>query len=562
MLEEKLRQLEAEAARQRAGGGEKAARKQREGGRLTARERIDCFLDRGSFHEVGLFARHACTDFGMERRDIPADGVVTGFGTVDGRRVYVYAQDFTAMGGTMGRTQASKICRILQMALEAGAPVVGMNDSGGARIQEGVDALSGYGELFHWNVRCSGKIPQLTLIMGPCAGGAAYSPALTDLVLMTEKTSCMFCTGPGVLRSVTFEEVDAQTLGGARTHAAVTGEAHLTAPDDRSLLDLARRVLSYLPSSSADQPPVMPCRAAGSCAAAEHSPFSGEVSAEAGAEPGISASDPAAAQQDSMAPAVGFAAAHPAPAASAAASTPLPPDPESRPALREILPDSRRTAYDMKKIIGQIADEGSILEFSPLYAENLVTALCRIGGWTAGVFANQPLEMAGCLDAKAAVKGARFIRFCDSWNIPLVSLVDTPGFLPGTQQEYAGILRCGADMLRAVNSVRVPLVTVFIRKAYGGAYMAMGSRDCGAKLVLAWPTAEIAVMGAEDAVDIIYKKEISASEDPEAERARLAGLYMEKFSSPYFAAGRGHIDMIIDPADTRREILAALFKST
>ncbi|MDO5131997.1 MAG: acyl-CoA carboxylase subunit beta [Eubacteriales bacterium] len=511
----------------------KAAAAQHASGKMTARERIDFLLDPGSFCEIGLFARHACTDFGMEKREVPADGVVTGFGTVDGRKVFVYAQDFTAMGGSLGRTMASKITRIMDMALREGAPVIGMNDSGGARIQEGVDALAGCGELFHYQVLCSGKIPQLTLIMGPCAGVAAYSPALTDLVLMTEKNARMFCTGPGVLKSVTFEDVDSDTLGGARTHAAVTGEVHLTAPDDAALLTQTRRLLSYLPSSCREKPPA----ALRPASAGAPLPGSSVTDASAGKPlPGSRVTEECAEGQSHP---DGFPG-------------------ESRPALNSLLPADRRHAYDMKKVIGQIADEGSILELQPRFADNLITALARIGGRVCGIVANQPWVMAGCLDYNAADKGARFVNFCDAFNIPVLSLVDTPGFLPGIAQEQAGLLRHGAKMLYAFNAARVPKITVLLRKAYGGAYMAMGNRESRADLVLAWPTAEIAVMGADGAVDIIFKKEIAAAKDPAAERARLAELYTEKFSSPYYAAGKGYIDRIIDPADTREELLAAL----
>ncbi|MCR5371457.1 MAG: acyl-CoA carboxylase subunit beta [Clostridium sp.] len=493
-LNERIRELRERSERLSAGGGEKAIAKQHASGKLTARERLALLLDPDSFHEIGLFVRHSCTDFGMQSKEIPADGVVTGYGTVEGRKVFVYAQDFTAVGGSMGKAQAEKIVRVMNMALTEGAPFIGINDSGGARIQEGVDSLAGYGEIFRANVLASGKIPQLTLIMGPCAGGAAYSPALTDLVLMTEKNARMFCTGPGVLASVTFEEIDADTLGGAHTHASITGEVHLTEPDDEALLKTTRRVLSYLPSSAKEKPPVRE----------------------------YTAGD------------------------------------ESRPELNTILPESRRQAYDMKKVIEQLADEGSILELQPLFADNLITALVRIGGRVCGIVANQPWVMAGVLDFNAVDKGARFVNFCNAYNIPIVSLVDVPGFLPGITQEHSGLLRHGAKMLYAFNAAEVPQITVLVRKAYGGAYMAMGNRESNADLVIAWPTAELAVMGAEGAVDIVFKKELAASEDPAAERKRLAEEYTEKFSAPYHAAGKGYIDMVIDPADTRRELIAAL----
>lgn len=492
-LQDTIEELRRRSARIIEGGGEAQVLRQHNAGKLTARERLDLLLDPGSFHETGRFARHSCHEFGMEKKEIPSDGVVTGYGLIDGRKVFVYAQDFTSAGGSMGKMQASKICRIMELAREEKAPVIGINDSGGARIQEGVDALSGYGDLFRNNVLCSGTVPQLTLIMGPCAGGAAYSPALTDLVLMTEKTAKMFCTGPAVLSSVTYEDVDEETLGGALTHASISGEVHLTAPDDRELLLKTRALLSYLPSSAEERPPVKP----------------------------YTLSD------------------------------------EDRPALNTFLPDNERIPYDMKELIRLLADEDSFFELQPLFADNLITALIRIGGRVVGVVANQPIVMAGCLDINASDKGARFINFCNAFNIPLLSLVDVPGFLPGLTEEHSGILRHGAKMLYAFNTAEVPLITLLIRKAYGGAYIAMGSKECGADLVMAWPTAEIAVMGADGAVGIIFRKELKNAEDPAAERKRLADEYNRKFNAPYFAAGKGYIDMIIEPAQTRKELIAA-----
>ncbi len=475
-------------------GGEKAVAKQHAAGKLTARERINALLDESSFHEIGRFAVHGCTDFGMADKEIPADGVVTGYGTIAGRQVFVYAQDFTASGGSMGKMQGQKICRVMDMAAASSTPVIGMNDSGGARIQEGVDALSGYGQIFRRNSQYSGKVPQVSLIMGPCAGGAAYSPALTDLVVMVEGKSQMFITGPAVVQTITGEETDSESLGGAYTHASESGVAHLTASDDAEALALAAKFLSYLPSSCAEKPPVAP----------------------------YESSD------------------------------------ELRPALDGIVPDNDRYPYDMKDVIAQITDEDSFFELSPLFADNIITGFARIGGRSVGIVANQPYSLGGCLDINASDKAARFINLCSAFQLPLVNLVDIPGFLPGTEQEHGGIIRHGAKMLFAYSVSEVPKLTVILRKAYGGSYMAMCSKDMGADLVLAWPTAEIAVMGAEGAVNIIFKKEIAASPDPDAKRKQLADAYAEKFGNPYIAAGRGYVDAVVRPSETRRELLATL----
>lgn len=491
-----------------------AAERQHAAGKYTARERIGLFMDPGSFHEIGLFARHQCMDFGMDKKEIPADGVVTGYGRVDGRKVFVYAQDFTAYGGSIGKMQAMKICRVLDLAAEAGAPVIGINDSGGARVQEGVDALAGIGEIFRRLVDNSGRIPQISMIMGPCAGGAAYAPAMTDLVVMRKGQGLMFCTGPGVIRDVTGEAVDAQALGGAKMHAERSGEADLAAETEEEAFALVRQVLGYLPSSCMEKPPR---RAYGKKAG------SGE---NAQLKPELEMIEPD--------------------------------DTELRPMLETIVPDESRKPYDMLDVIAQIADRESFLELQPLFADNLITGFARIGGRPVGIVASQPYVMAGCLDLDASDKGARFVELCSSFHIPLISLVDVPGFLPGVDQEQRGLLRHGARMLSAFAAAKVPRITVILRKAYGGAYMAMCSREMGADLVFAWPGAEIAVMGAESAVNLLYSREIAKAEDPEAARAELVEKYREKFSTPYFAAARGYIDEIIRPQETRERIIEAL----
>lgn len=501
--------LQAEPGREKA-----AAARQHAEGKYTARERIDMFLDPVSFHEIGLFAKHQCVDFGMDKKEIPADGVVTGFGRVDGRKVFVYAQDFTAYGGSIGKMQALKICRVLDLAAEAGAPVIGINDSGGARVQEGVDALAGLGEVFRRIVNYSGRIPQISMIMGPCAGGAAYAPVMTDLVVMRKGQGLMFCTGPGVIRDVTGEVVDAQALGGAKMHAEMSGEAHLVAETEEEAFNLVRQLLEYLPSSCMERPPRR------------------EYGKKAG--PGD------------------HVQLRPEP------ETVVPDDTELRPELETIVPDDSRKPYDMLQVIGQIADRDSFLELQPLFADNLITGFARIGGRPVGIVASQPYVKAGCLDLDASDKGARFIGLCCSFHIPLISLVDVPGFLPGVDQEQRGLLRHGAGMLSAFAAAKVPKITVILRKAYGGAYMAMCSREMGANLVFAWPGAEIAVMGAESAVNLLYRREIAKAEDPDAARAGLVAGYREKFSTPYFAAERGYIDEIIRPRETRERIMEAL----
>ncbi len=492
--QQKIEQLRTNNERLYMCGGAKAVDKQHAKHKYTARERIRLLLDEGSFHEIGLYVKHQCTDFGMAEKEIPADGVVTGYGSIDGRKVFVYSQDFTASGGSMGKMQAMKICRILDMAAEAGAPVIGINDSGGARIQEGVDSLAGYGEIFRRTSLYSGKIPQFTLIMGPCAGGAAYAPALNDIVFMMEKTGQMFCTGPAIIKEVTKEEIDAESLGGAMTHATLSGEVHVTAGTEEELFADVRKVLSYFPDDSKEKPPAASC--------------------EKGSE--------------------------------------------ERELLNAIMPDNRKHPYDMLDVIAQVADPDSFFELQPLFADNLITGFARIAGKSVGIIANQPYVMGGALDMNAADKGARFINLCSAYKIPMISLMDVPGFLPGIDQEHQGILRHGAKMLYAFSVAEVPKITVILRKAYGGAYMAMCSKEMGADFVYAWPTAEIAVMGAEGAVNIVFRKEIADAEDPGSAREALVKEYMDTFATPYAAASRGYIDAIIAPSDTRKEIIASL----
>ncbi len=471
-----------------AGGGEKKTEKQHEQGKMTARERIKLLFDEGSFIETGLFVKHRCTDFGMENTQAPAEGVVTGHGTVNGRLVFAYAQDFTVLGGSLGEMHAKKIVDVMDMALKMGAPLIGLNDSGGARIQEGVDALSGYGKIFYRNTISSGVIPQISVIMGPCAGGAVYSPAITDFVFMVDKTSQMFITGPQVIKTVTGENISSEELGGAMTHNSVSGVAHFISADDEECIKDVKRLLSFLPSNNLEVPPIRE-----------------------------TADDPN--RKDDK--------------------------------LNEIIPENPNKSYDIKEIIRIVADDGDFMEVQENYAKNIVTGFIRINGQSIGVIANQPKVLAGCLDINASDKSCRFIRTCDSFNIPILNLVDVPGFLPGTEQEFGGIIRHGAKMLYAYSEATVPKVTLILRKAYGGAYLGMCSKELGADSVLAWPTAEIAVMGPDGAANIIFKKEINSAENPAEERKIKIDEYREKFSNPYIAASRGFIDDVIEPAATR-----------
>ena len=492
--QEKIELLSQKSAAVLACGGEKAVAKQHEKGKYTARERIEKLLDEGSFHEVDRFIRHRGVHFGIDSKEIAADGVVTGYGTIDGRKVFVYAQDFTAQGGTLGEMHGQKICKVMDMAVAANCPIIGMNDSGVARIQEGIDSLAAFGDIFRRNSLASGKIPQITAIMGPCAGGAVYSPALTDFVLMLEEKSQMFITGPQVIKSVTGEEVTAEDLGGASTHTSVSGVAHLSASTEEEIFELIRKILSYLPSNRDEKP-----------AKLDYTTLD-----------------------------------------------------ERREALNELMPDDSRMAYDIHDVIDQIFDEESFFELSPWFADNAVIGFARLAGQSVGVVANQPFSAGGALDINASDKIARFVNLCNCFNIPLVTLVDVPGFLPGTEQEYGGIIRHGAKILFAYSTADVPKLTVVLRKAYGGAYIGMCSKGLGADAVMAWPTSEIAVMGAEGACNIIFAKDIKAAEDPAAKRAEYVREYTDQFATPYEAAAHGYVDMVIEPAETRKELIAAL----
>ena len=479
---EKLAQLDAHSARVLRCGGPKAVEKQHALGKRTARERIELLMDTGTFTEVDRFVRHRCTAFGMGDKDIPADGVVTDYGKIDGRTVFVYAQDFTAQGGSLGEMHAAKICKIMDMALEAGCPVVGLCDSGGARIQEAVDALSGYGQIFYRNACSSGHIPQV------------YSPALTDLIVMVEKESQMFITGPAVVAATTGEEISAEDLGGADTHTTMSGVAHLSARSEEEALGAVRCLLSYLPSKAGARPPLMDFT--------EHE--------------------------------------------------------ELQPLLDAVIPDDSSLPYDMHDVVRILLDEDSVMELQPYYADNIITCFGRLGGHSVGVIANQPFSMGGSLDINASDKAARFIQLCDAFGIPLINLVDVPGFLPGADQEHAGIIRHGAKLLYVYSVAEVPKLTVVLRKAYGGSYLAMCSKDLGADFVYAWPTAEIAVMGAAGAANVVFRKEIQAAEDPKAARREKIQLYSEQFATPYMAASRGFVDLVIRPSETRARLLEAL----
>ena len=460
----------------------------------SAMRRINELLDDNSFVEVGAYMTARSTDFNMQAQETPADGVVTGYGKIDGRTVFVYAQDFTAQGGSLGEMHAAKICKIMDMALEAGCPVVGLCDSGGARIQEAVDALSGYGQIFYRNACSSGRIPQISAIMGPCAGGAVYSPALTDLIVMVEKESQMFITGPAVVAATTGEEISAEDLGGADTHTTMSGVAHLSARSEEEALGAVRCLLSYLPSKAGARPPLMDFT--------EHE--------------------------------------------------------ELQPLLDTVIPDDSSLPYDMHDVVRILLDEDSVMELQPYYADNIITCFGRLGGHSVGVIANQPFSMGGSLDINASDKAARFIQLCDAFGIPLINLVDVPGFLPGADQEHAGIIRHGAKLLYVYSVAEVPKLTVVLRKAYGGSYLAMCSKDLGADFVYAWPTAEIAVMGAAGAANVVFRKEIQAAEDPKAARREKIQLYSEQFATPYMAASRGFVDLVIRPSETRARLLEAL----
>lgn len=492
---DKLQQLHDKKRKIREGGGRERISKQHESGKMTARERLTVLLDENTFVELDAFVTHRCTNFGMAELDAPGEGVVTGHGLIGGRQVFVYAQDFTVMGGSLGEMHAKKICKVLDLATKVGAPVIGINDSGGARIQEAVDALSGYGDIFFKNTMASGVIPQISVIMGPCAGGAVYSPGLTDFIFMVDKTSNMFITGPQVIKAVTGEEVTSERLGGAMTHNSISGVAHFMGENEHETIQMIRKLVSFLPSNNLDLVPKKVTN-----------------------------------------------------------------DPANRicTQLNSIIPDSPNKAYDIKDVIREVVDDFDFFEIQPLYATNFVIGFARISGQTVGILANQPKSMAGCLDINASDKSSRFISFCDSFNIPLLTFVDVPGFLPGSQQEFGGIIRHGAKMLYAYSEATVPKITVIVRKAYGGAYLAMCSKHLGADSVFAWPSAEIAVMGPDGAANIIFRREIESASDPQATRAQKIKDYTEQFATPYQAAARGYVDDVIEPADTRRLIANAL----
>ncbi|MDH4344828.1 MAG: acyl-CoA carboxylase subunit beta [Thermoleophilia bacterium] len=493
--ESKLRWLAELSGQAAHAGSEKAVARQRERGKLLARERVERLLDPGSFVELDRFVRHRETNFGMAENRPWGDAVVTGHGTVFGRKTFVFSQDFTVFGGSLSEVFAEKVCKVMDMAVKYGCPVVGINDSGGARIQEGVVSLGGYAEIFWRNVQASGVVPQISLVMGPCAGGAVYSPAITDFTLMVEGTSYMFITGPDVVKTVTGEEVSFEELGGATAHASKSGVAHITCPDEEACLEDARYLLTFLPQNNLESPPYAP------------------------------PSDPV--------------------------------DRES-PELDTIVPDAPHKPYDMHRVIEAVVDDGAFLEIQPHWAENIVCGFARLGGHAVGVVGNQPHTLAGVLDIDASVKAARFVRTCDAFNVPLVTFVDVPGFLPGTAQEWGGIIRHGAKLLYAYAEATVPKLTVITRKAYGGAYDVMSSKHIRADVNLAWPTAEVAVMGPEGAVNIVFRAELEAAADPETRRAELIADYKERFANPYTAAERGYVDDVIEPRRTRQLLVTAL----
>jgi len=486
-----IRQLEERRARARAGGGKKRVDSQHSRGKLTARERIDLLLDPGSFEEWDMFVEHRSTDFGMDKTHVPGDGVVTGHGTINGRTVFVYSQDFTVFGGSLSETHAEKICKIMDQAMKVGAPIIGLNDSGGARIQEGVSSLAGYAEVFARNVAASGVVPQISMIMGPCAGGAVYSPATTDYVFMVKDTSYMFVTGPDVVKTVTHEEVTQEELGGAVTHTTKSGVADMAFETDIDALEQLRRFVDFLPASNQEYPPVLPT------------------------------DDPANRQE---------------------------------PSLDSLIPENANEPYDVKELIVKLVDENDFFELQPDYAKNVIIGYGRMEGSTVGIIANQPMVLAGCLDIDASVKAARFIRFCDCFNIPIIMLVDVPGFLPGTQQEYGGLIRHGAKLLFAFAEATVPKVTVITRKAYGGAYIVMGSKHLRGDVNYAWPSAEIAVMGSKGAVEIIFRQDL----DDEEKIKQREQEYQEQFANPFRVGTRGYIDDVIMPHNTRWRIIRSL----
>ena len=494
-LKENIERIQELSRQAEAAGGEDRLQRQRESGRMTARERVEFLLDRGSFVELDKFKTHRCNDFGMGDRKIPGDGVVTGYGTIDGRQVCVFSQDFTVFGGSLSGAFAEKVCKVMDLATKVGCPVIGINDSGGARIQEGVVSLAGYADIFLRNVLSSGVVPQISAIMGPCAGGAVYSPAMTDFIVMVRDTSYMFITGPDVIKATTHEEVTMQDLGGAATHSTRSGVCHLEASDDENALLTIRELLSYMPSNNVEDPPFRP------------------------------ATD----------------------------------DPHRRDeALDTIVPENANKPYDMREIITRVVDDGHWLEIQRDWAQNIMIGFARIGGYSVGIVANQPAYLAGCLDIDASVKAARFVRFCDCFNIPLVTFVDVPGFLPGTAQEFGGIIRHGAKLLYAYCEATVPKITVITRKAYGGAYDVMSSKHIRGDFNFAYPSAEIAVMGPDGAVNIVFRSQIEKAKDPVAEKSRLVEEYRRTFANPFKAAELGYIDEVLMPRDTRPRLITSL----
>jgi propionyl-CoA carboxylase beta chain len=493
ILQQKFDELERKSQEALTGGGEKRIEQQHAKGKLTARERIQLLMDEGSFEELGKFVMHRCKDFGLDKEYYLGDGVVTGYGTVNGRLVYVFSQDFTVFGGSLSETHAEKIVKLMELAMKNGAPVIGLNDSGGARIQEGVVSLGGYADIFYRNTLASGVIPQISAIMGPCAGGAVYSPAITDFILMVENTSFMFVTGPNVVKTVTHEDVTSEELGGATTHSTKSGVTHFACANELECIQHIKKLLSYMPQNCEEEAPRLPYTSGN----------------------------------------------------------------ESRPQLNNIVPANPNQPYDMREVIDGIVDDGSFLEVHKNFAENIVVGFARLAGRSVGVVGNQPASLAGVLDIDASVKAARFVRFCDSFNIPLLVLEDVPGFLPGTDQEWNAIITNGAKLLYAFSEATVPRVTVITRKAYGGAYDVMNSKHIGADLNYAWPTAEIAVMGAKGAAEIIFRKEISEAADPQAKLNEKVDEYTRKFANPYRAAHRGYIDEVIYPDQTREKLIRA-----
>jgi propionyl-CoA carboxylase beta chain len=492
---DKIAELRRRVAEAESAGSERAVEKQHAKGKLTARQRLDLLLDEGSFVETDRLAVHRASGFGLESQHVPGDGVVTGHGAIEGRRVCVFSQDFTVFGGSLGEVFAEKIVKVMDLAVRMGVPVIGINDSGGARIQEGVVSLGGYGDIFYRNVTASGVIPQISLVMGPCAGGAVYSPAMTDFVFMVSQTSHMFITGPEVIKTVTGEDVTFEELGGAGAHSAKSGVAHFASPDEESCIEDAKHLLSFLPDNNLAEPPRV--------------------------EP---LDDPDRADDE----------------------------------LNELMPDSANVPYDMRELVGRVVDDGEFLEVHANWADNLICGFARLEGAPVGVVANNPTTLAGVLDTTASEKGGRFVRTCDAFNVPLVTFVDVPGFMPGTDQEWGGIIRHGAKLLYAYCEATVPKITVITRKAYGGAYDVMGSKHVGADVNLAWPTAEIAVMGPQGAVNILYRHQIADADDPEAEHARLIDYYDRELANPWRAAERGYVDDVIEPRDTRPQLVAAL----